>query len=114
MTLTLAAVPLDVESWIVWDGVATPGWVLNVSCCGVATTVLVCASSVSKQHRVAAISPSENRRCPMFFTTYSKLREIFFKNDAARLRAVQRDAVALLHGCGTARTVFWFQETCKL
>jgi hypothetical protein len=104
------AVPLDEESRIVWDGVVTPVWVLKVSCWGVATTVLVCASTVSKQHSVAAISPSENRRCPMFFTTYSNLREIFFsKTNAARLRAVQRDAVALLHGYGTVHNAFRFQ-----
>jgi hypothetical protein len=109
VTVTFA-VPLDEESRIVWDGVVTPVWVLNVSCCGVATTVVVWACSVSKQHRVAAISPSENRRCPMFFTTYSNLREIFFgKTDAARLRAVQRDAVALLHGYGTVPDAFRFQ-----
>lgn len=78
VTVTFA-VPLDEESRIVWDGVVTPVWVLKVSCCGVATTVLVCASSVAKQHRVAAISPSENRRCPMFFTTYSNLKRDFLQ-----------------------------------
>jgi len=32
--------PLAVDSRMVWDGVVTPVWVLNVSCCGVATTAL--------------------------------------------------------------------------
>lgn len=70
MTVTFA-VPLAEDSRIVCDGVVTPVWVLNVSCCGVATTAFVCALIVSKQHNVAAISPSENKRCPIFFTTYS-------------------------------------------
>jgi len=42
------AVPLADESSTVCDGVVTPVWVLNVSCCGVATTAFVCASAVSK------------------------------------------------------------------
>ena len=63
--------PLVVESKTVWTGVVTPVWVLNVSCGGVAITV-VCASAVSKQHSVATISPNENSRGPLFFKTYSK------------------------------------------
>jgi len=55
-TATLA-VPLAEESRTVCGGVVTPVWVLKVSCCGVATTALVCAAAVSKQHNVAAISP---------------------------------------------------------
>jgi hypothetical protein len=38
----------------------------------VATTELVCASSVSKQHSAAAISPNGNNKDPVIFTTYSK------------------------------------------
>jgi hypothetical protein len=33
--------PVVEESRIVWGGVVTPVWVLNVSCCGVATTAFV-------------------------------------------------------------------------
>jgi len=56
------ALPLGEESKNVWDSGATPVWVLNVSCCGVATTVLVCAFAVSKQHSAVAISPREHKR----------------------------------------------------
>jgi hypothetical protein len=35
------AVPLAEESRMVCDGVVTPVWVLNVSCCGKATTAFV-------------------------------------------------------------------------
>lgn len=65
-------VPIAEESSMVWLGVVTPVWVLNVSCCGVATTALVWASAVSTQHSAAVISPKVNSISPVFFTTYSK------------------------------------------
>jgi hypothetical protein len=65
------AVPLAVESKTDWEAVATPDCVLNVSCCGEATTVLVCASAVAKQNGAAAIIASEYRNRPVFFTNYS-------------------------------------------
>ena len=56
------ALPLGEESKNVWDSGATPVWVLKVSCCGVATTVLVCALAVSKQLSAVAISPRVRKR----------------------------------------------------
>jgi len=56
------AVPLAEESKNVWDSGATPVWVLKVSCCGVATTVLVCALAASKQLSAVAISPRVRKR----------------------------------------------------
>ena len=64
------AVPVVVESRMVCAGVVTPVCVLNVSSCGVATTVF-CASAVFRQHSAAVISPSGNNTVPVLFTTYS-------------------------------------------
>jgi hypothetical protein len=68
--VTLAP-PLEEVTNTVCGWVVTPVWVLNVSCGGDATNVVVCASAVSMQHSMVAISPKRNNTGPVFFTTYS-------------------------------------------
>jgi hypothetical protein len=70
-TVTVAA-PLEEVSRTVWAVGVTPVWVLNVSCAGLAVSVVVCARAVSKQpsnaHRKL---PNKNGDFPRLFTTCS-------------------------------------------
>lgn len=71
--------------------------------------MVVCALAVSKQHSVAAISPNENSRGLLVFKTYSKQKGIYSRQECA----VRRDAVAWLHGCGTALEAYRFHKNVQ-
>ena len=51
--------------------VVTPDWVLNVSCCGLAVSVLFCARAVSKEHSNAKQRITGNNDFSIDFTTPS-------------------------------------------
>ena len=84
--VTLAGA-LDV-SRSVWDGVATPDCVLNVSCDGLAVNVL-CARAVSKQPSAnTRRMPIEDRDLPVFVTICSSKGNLWFGRRKARVDTI--------------------------
>jgi hypothetical protein len=84
VAMVTAVAPVDDCNSKLCGCVATPDWVLNVSCCGLAVSVVFCARAVSKEHTNAEKKITGNNDFSIdFITPSSESEEVLCKGTDA-------------------------------